>query len=622
MSRLNLSRFGLLATVALGALVACQVSVTAAHAEPVQAIRTSDFLNSIAVNLHLNSEWDTSYSDAANGGVNGGPSVAKIAEALNFTNIRHVRGPLTADYIAARFATLSTLVPHLMIDDLMDANAGQGSFSDLFNRAGLFANQIEAFEGLNEATNSARYAGKTGAAADCQWQMDLFNGVKAWNAANKLNIPTLAPSVAASDGFAGLSPCAWAADASNGHSYVDWRPPTQNKLDDLKLETQDAPAGAPNWVTETGPITNPAVYRGMSEDVAAKRTLEMLLAFKKTTVRTYLYELVDEGSDAPEEGHFGLYHADWTPKVAATALHNQAQDLADPGATAATFAPGKLDYAISGGNGVHSLLMQKSDGSFMLALWSEPEMWKPASGNTAGSVIPIAATNLTVTFPPMVAVSVVDPMETKAPSSLNTGTMAMVSLQDHPVYLQLIPAATLTPPAPVVVVAATPPSTPPVVPGPMATPTSIAPSVQPAPLPVVVNPPPVPVVAPVVGTQASPPNPANAPVVTEPVIITPVPSYPLSISAPASYTIRASLTGMAVSDTTKGDAQVMLSISATGGTLNGSMQSVWLTGTVDQINAALGTLVFNPTSGQAAVALVYSGHNGQTVSRIVPINTK
>ena len=453
----------LLATVAMA-------FTAAAHAQPaVRALRTADFLNSIGVNLHLASEWDTSFGDAANGGLGGGSgavtvngyttNVSKIAGALNYAGIGYVRTGMGAPYLLYRLQALTAALPWLRADVQVDTGA---AISDQVARAGQVSGRIDSFEGMNEGTDrGGYYNGLNGAPADCAFQRDLRAAVSGWNATYRQHVPLLAPSVGGNHaGFGQLAGCAGSSDASNGHSYMDANPPTVGKGYDLPLEQQDAPAGTPNYVTESGPITNALTPRGMTEDAAARRTLDLLLAFKHTSVRTYLYELVDENPQTPvlndqndpygleQEMHYGLFRADWTAKPAAVALHNQAVILSDTGAAAGTFAPGSLAYAIGGAPpATYSLLMQKSSGEYVLAVWAEPNVWNPATWNAAGWANTITPTNVTVSFPAMSAIGASDAFGMA--TALPAGTSARVQITDHPVYLTLTVAAQGAPPPPV-----------------------------------------------------------------------------------------------------------------------------------------------------------------------------
>jgi hypothetical protein len=91
-----------------------------------------------------------------------------------------------------------------------------------------------------------------------------------------------------------------------------------------------------------------------------------LAQFKRGWRYTFIYEL---GEGEGGGGNQGLFHQDWTPKLAATYIHNLTTVLADNVPVA---APGKLDYSIADApSTVHDLLLQKSSGAFELVVWGE-----------------------------------------------------------------------------------------------------------------------------------------------------------------------------------------------------------------------------------------------------------
>ena len=91
-----------------------------------------------------------------------------------------------------------------------------------------------------------------------------------------------------------------------------------------------------------------------------------LAQFKRGWRYTFIYELGDgEGGG----GNQGLFHQDWTPKLAATYIHNLTSILADD---VPVQNPARLGYSITNaGPTVHDLLLQKSDGAFELVIWGE-----------------------------------------------------------------------------------------------------------------------------------------------------------------------------------------------------------------------------------------------------------
>lgn len=171
-------------------------------------------------------------------------------------------------------------------------------------------------------------------------------------------------------------------------------------------------------ITETGYATD-----GVSERAQAIMNLNIYLGtFQQGFVRTYIYELYDEWQK------YGLFKGDFTPKPAATAIHNLTTLLADDRAPSAA---GVLNYQLSGlpANG-HALLLQKSNGNFELILWNEAPVYV---NNADVDVQPTAvAVQLGKTFG---QVTVYDPLQGLSPvaqasavsqATVNLGADALV----------------------------------------------------------------------------------------------------------------------------------------------------------------------------------------------------
>jgi hypothetical protein len=91
-----------------------------------------------------------------------------------------------------------------------------------------------------------------------------------------------------------------------------------------------------------------------------------LSQFKRGWRYTFIYEL---GEGEGGGGNQGLFHKDWTPKLAATYIHNLTSILAN---NVPVENPGKLNYTIANApSTVHDLLLQKSSGTFELVIWGE-----------------------------------------------------------------------------------------------------------------------------------------------------------------------------------------------------------------------------------------------------------
>ena len=248
------------------------------------------------------------------------------------------------------------------------------------------------------------------------------------------------------------------ADYTNVHDYGQNGVPPAWYLQAEINGTTDTP-GRPAIVTETGDYTNPDHASGVSEDVQAKWMPDTLLDdFSNGVSATYLYQLQDGGTDpggSNPELHYGLFHADGTPKLAATAIHNLTSLLADSGTQAQAFAPATLQYSVSGlpasGN---QKLLEKSDGTFDLVLWAEPQIWN-TSTNQENTITPASVTvSLGQIYQ---SINVYDPLFGTAPVATYTNANAVkVSLTDHPLIISIAPSVVLTSAGNVVTGGATP----------------------------------------------------------------------------------------------------------------------------------------------------------------------
>ena len=91
-----------------------------------------------------------------------------------------------------------------------------------------------------------------------------------------------------------------------------------------------------------------------------------LAQYKRGWRYTFVYEL---GEGEGGGGNQGLFRKDWSPKLAATYIHNLTSVLAD---SIDIPFPDKLDYSIANQpSTVHDLLLQKSNGVFELIVWGE-----------------------------------------------------------------------------------------------------------------------------------------------------------------------------------------------------------------------------------------------------------
>ena len=187
------------------------------------------------------------------------------------------------------------------------------------------------------------------------------------------------------------------ADYANTHNYVcdhlkgmtedniAWNaedPTLKGKWDGLYVEyghtwwgkgfdgyPKDQLEKLPRVTTETGWSTaagSGGHSSAISEEEQGKLFLNLYLAaYKRGWSYTFVYML----RDSKGQGAWGFVRNDYTHKLSATYLHNMTTILADKPSSS---KPGKLNYTLPNKPAtVHDLLMQKSDGTFELAVWGE-----------------------------------------------------------------------------------------------------------------------------------------------------------------------------------------------------------------------------------------------------------
>ncbi|HSW01207.1 MAG TPA: hypothetical protein VLI39_13610 [Sedimentisphaerales bacterium] len=326
------------------------------------------------------------------------------------------------------------------------------------------ADALIALEGNNEPNNwGVTYQGEAGG-RDRSWlpvaklQRDLYAAVKADPVLAKYPVWSLSENGAQTDnvglqfltipeGAGCLMPDGTRyADAANCHNYMThpaWPglhdnqtwiaadPTSACKVDGLygnygRTWRRHYPGYSesdlltlPRVTTETGVTLEGPV----TERVQAALYLDVFLAqFKRGWSHTCIYLLRDRTDEAGNQT-FGFYRPDYSPRLAATSLHNLTTILADRGSAQSL---GTLNYSIPNQPAtVHDLLLQKSDGTFELVVWGERF--------TGGS------DSVTVNFGRQCSsVRIHDPTAGTSPTqSLASVKSVPLTLADHPVILEI-----------------------------------------------------------------------------------------------------------------------------------------------------------------------------------------
>jgi hypothetical protein len=340
---------------------------------------------------------------------------------------------------------------------------GEGDLDAMISTGKALAasNALMAFEGPNEPNNfPIVYKGQSGGGAGpwapvAQFQKDLYWAVK--SDPDLRRYPVFAVSEAGGEtenvGLQFLTIPAGAgatfpdgtqyADYANPHNYVSstrkiyvnnqaWNaadPTLNGPWDGLFVEygltwrhhfqgyaTSDLMT-LPRVTTETG--WDSVLDLGGERTQGTVLVNAYLAQFKRGWRYTFIYQLRDgEGGT----GNQGVFHADSSPKLAATYIHNLTTILADDHPIQ---APGHLNYSIVNQSAtVHDLLLQKSSGAFELVIWDEN-----VTGNDSVTV------NLGATYG---TINVYDVTVGASPTQTlsNVGSVAL-TLNDHALIIEV-----------------------------------------------------------------------------------------------------------------------------------------------------------------------------------------
>jgi hypothetical protein len=205
----------------------------------------------------------------------------------------------------------------------------------------------------------------------------------------------------------------------------------------------------PLVITEFGYFSMPQAgwyMLGVDEATQAKGVLNGYMDAAAAGVkRTYVYELLDEKPDPQSksgEMHYGLFRNDNSPKQVAHAIRNLTSILnasttrRENGSARGTLAYTLSEMPVSG----NSLLLQKKDGSFVLALWNETPIWDRATGTPVTS--PPARVELD--FGAKAShVDLYDPLVSATPLASHSDLHQLtVEIPDHVILLEITPADT------------------------------------------------------------------------------------------------------------------------------------------------------------------------------------
>jgi hypothetical protein len=372
----------------------------AAKAAATAAIPATDFLNSIGV--------VSTFPDR-------GQPLPKTIKMLKYTGVHWVRGGIEGLTTQGPTTVQTYLDLHQETDVRFSWGlvSGGTDLKKLVETARQLANAdaLLAIEGNNEPNNwGVTYRGKQGGGHAPSWlavaklQQDLYKAVKsdpvlkkypAWSISEGgaevdnvglqfLTIPRGARTV--------IPEGTKHADYANVHNYI-YHPGSPGLADNKAWNAADPTSACKvdglygnygvTWgkhyrgYSETDLLTLPrvttetgcAIVGPITEKIQALNLLSMYLdQFRRGWSYTAVYLLRDRTDEAGNQS-FGFFKSDYTPRKAAVYLHNLTTILADEGSPA---KPGQLNYSIPGQPPtVHDMLLEKSNGTFELVVWSE-----------------------------------------------------------------------------------------------------------------------------------------------------------------------------------------------------------------------------------------------------------
>ncbi len=206
------------------------------------------------------------------------------------------------------------------------------------------------------------------------------------------------------------------ADCKADGLYGNYGKTWLNKFDGY---TEEQLNKLPRVTTETGAIVG-SWDGAITEHVQGCNYLNLFLSqYKRGWSKTFIYEFIDD-----PDGAFGFYQADYTtPRKSANYMHNFTNLLHD---TERIKKLQNLNYSYSTPlpETIHDLLLQKSDGTFLLIIWGE----KVEGSETITLQLPRDIKKVTV-YDPTIGISPI--------SDISQSNHISLTISDHPIILKL-----------------------------------------------------------------------------------------------------------------------------------------------------------------------------------------
>ncbi len=360
---------------------------------PTTAKPSDALVHSIGINVHL------SYFQSPYG--TGFQSIIK--PKLQALGVRHLRdvGSVTSNngWMGKVYGHAKELGQMGMKFNYVMRPGESGSYTnvDHFTRLMTYvAPFVENFEGLNEhdLTGRANWAGEVRTFQQALW-------AKVKNDPRTVNMPVFGPSMGRPGNAALVGDVSGYMNYSSIHPYPGGDTPSASLAYHRTL-LQPLSKSRGFVATESGYHTLTSwtgSHAAVTEQAQGRYVPRLVMEFFDAGLpRTYLYELIDQGTGpATREDHFGLLRNDGSEKPAFRGLANLIALLKDQGPS---FTPGTLSYSITGDTlGIKRVLLQKRDGRFYLAIWSQGAIYDLS----AKADLPGLARHVTLQFDTQVA---------------------------------------------------------------------------------------------------------------------------------------------------------------------------------------------------------------------------
>ncbi len=302
--------------------------------------------------------------------------------------------------------------------------------------SGRLRHATEALEAPNEFDKYV--GGRAWAKRLASYSRELYRKAKAHRSLRGL--PIIAPSLADAGSERALGDQHKWLDLGNVHPYTGGRSPDPSHLRTELADASMVSGSKPVWATEAGFHNALRDRTGgqppVSEHAAAVYLVRTFLEhFRSGIDRTYAYELIDEKPDRlgrdPEQ-HFGLLRNDYTRKPAFIALRNL-MTLVGRGERQPGLRP--LALKVSGRDGdVRRLVLQKADGSYLVALWRTASVWDTKRRRPVG----VSTRAVSVRIPGARRIELADPVASAATRRLRKHRGAVrVPLAGRPLVLHV-----------------------------------------------------------------------------------------------------------------------------------------------------------------------------------------